>query len=365
MSRVKTGLVVVLMLLVVCSSQALASITDAASLRTFVYSTIGNNLSQLSSSALVNGKTVVWWQPAPGGPIMVDVNNVLVASGDLATVYTELAKYFGISLTTVSDISNPNAPSAFTTEIVFKNFALPTAKTLKDKARDVRKSNQLRTFGANISTEFVDKDNEYNGQIYRLNLGLAYDVNEFSFGVVLPYQHFDYNVLDGDRIGSVLFGQYTIPFGNELSLNFTGNFNYLYNSINIKSGGHETGNMFGAGLSSGIQYSNDSVELGAGATYQYNQDDSGRADDHQHLLKIGASAGKRFGNNQVVSVNGAYTNDVTTYKAKPDDQDYFEVGGDYRMNLSDTWDLNIGYKKTLGLHNYKSDLVYIGTALHF
>jgi hypothetical protein len=33
--------------------------------------------------------------------------------------------------------------------------------------------------------------------------------------------------------------------------------------------------------------------------------------------------------------------------------------------VTDSWKLNIGYKKTLSLEAFKSDLVYLGSALLF
>ncbi|MDD2365326.1 MAG: hypothetical protein PHN84_04110 [Desulfuromonadaceae bacterium] len=369
-------------LLSVASVFAAVIIQNATDLRTFVDTTIGQNLSTLSQTANVNGQTVVWWQEPPQtgpngtipGQIAIDIGGVASFYNTLDEVYLALAEHFNISLTSVASISNPSSPSVMTTNTVFSNLVLPPPKTASEKTavqpkdkdgRDIRESNRLRTFGASLSTEFVDKNNDYKGQVYGMNLGLAYDLDDFTVGVILPYQHFDYNILDADRIGTIFFGQYIVPLGDELSVAFTGNMNYLYNYLSYNKGGHDKRNMFGAGLSSGLQYNSDLLELGVGATYQYNKDNSNQADDYQLLVKTGANAGVRIGNNQVASVNIAYTGDVTNYKAKPEDQNYYEVGGEYRVNVSETWGLNLGYKKTLGLYKYRSDLVYLGSAVHF
>jgi len=46
-------------------------------------------------------------------------------------------------------------------------------------------------------------------------------------------------------------------------------------------------------------------------------------------------------------------------------QNYFEVGGEYKLNIADDWTMNLGYKKTLGLPNYRSDYLTIGTMWMF
>lgn len=367
MFNLKSVLAVLFFLTVSWSSAAFAMIiNDPAALKVFVDTQIGANVLPFpGSSTLVNGKSVMWFlSSSTPGAIDVEVNGVAVASGDLAAAYVGLARAFGISITAVS-VSNPNSPSVATTNLLFSNLVVPVAKTAKEKSRNIRQSNILRTFGASLSSEFVSRDNDYNGQIYGMSLGLAYDFDNFTVGVMLPYQHFDYNILYGDRIGTVFFGQYNIPVGKELNFSLTGNLNWLNNNVDYKLGGNQNDNTLGGGISTGVQYALEKIELGAGFTYQFNQDDSRQTDNSQHLLKMGTSAGLRIGNDQVASINFAYTNDPTTYKVKPNDQDYYEVGGDYRNNLSDTWGLNIGYKKTIGLRNYKSDLVYFGSAVHF
>jgi len=149
-------------------------------------------------------------------------------SGSFTTLWNAYAQALGVSISNVASLSNPNSPSAMATNLVFENLVMPSPKTAKEKTRDIRQAEGLRTFGANMRTEFVNKDNDYKGQIYGFNFGFAYDINNFTFGIMLPYQNLDYNVLDAHRIGTVLFAQYHIPVNKDLKISSTINFNYLY-----------------------------------------------------------------------------------------------------------------------------------------
>src|SRR6185503_19586424 len=161
---------------------------------------------------------------------------------------------------------------------------------------------------------------------YSTTLQTSWDIDNFSFGVLIPYDYLSLRALDAHRVGAVLYGQYRTAVTPELSAVFVVNGNYLYTAIdnNIRDV-----NTFGGGVSVALQVDQEHFLAGGALSYQYNVDDSDSVNDHQHLLKIGGNLGFRLGTNAVVNTFGTWTQDVTSYREVGQDtssKGYLDLG---------------------------------------
>lgn len=315
---------------------------------------------------VINGQSISWQVISPsvtaeisinGGPLIIVNSNTEAFNVIFNVVASSLA---------VGSLSSPNSPSQVTSRLVFDNLVLQSVKT----ATELRLENQqkskgeVRTFGAMLRGEFV-KANDNNGAIYGLNLGLAYDKDKYTLGVMIPYDRLDIGKLEGNRAGLIAFGQYHLKPASDWEVSLSGNMNYMFTQLYYGSGSDDNLHTYGAGVSTALRYMKESYELGSGVSYQYNRSDNISTDNDQHLLKLGLNGGYRITPDNVLSAFSSWTCDVTGYTYKPDKDNYFEVGTEYRTNLSETWSFSLGYKKVLGLSNFRSDLVYIGTLTQF
>src|SRR5262245_5802566 len=222
-------------------------------------------------------------------------------------------------------------------------------------------------FGGIFRYEHVDFDNRpinLGGDIYSTTLHATWDINNFSFGVLIPYDYLALHVLDANRVGAVFYGQYRLAVTPEMSAAFVANGNYLYTAIN-----HDIRdvNTFGGGVSASLQVDQEHVLSGCARSYQYNADDSNDVNDHQHLFKVGGNLGFRLGTNAVLNTFGIWTQDVTTYRNVVQDgsKGYLDLGIEMGLSLSKTWKINGGYKKILGLADFDSNAVFLGTLFRF
>jgi hypothetical protein len=194
---------------------------------------------------------------------------------------------------------------------------------------------------------------------------MAWDIDNFSVGFLVPYDFLDLQSFDAHRIGAVGYGQYHLPLNGPAILNFTLNGNYTYTAINRSD--LSDVNTFGGGMTLSLTLDQDPF-VGSGAlSYQFNADDSGSIDDKQHLLKVGGTLGMRLGANAAVTLFAAWTYDMTDHSVTRQglDKDYFDLGVELAWNLSPNWRISGGYKTVLGLQDFDSNMVFLGTLVRF
>lgn len=258
--------------------------------------------------------------------------------------------------------------SGKTTRLVFNQLVLPSAKTRSQKAAEAAQAvtKMPQTVAATVRYEKADfEESDNNGDIYGFNLGYAVDVDNMTFGVMIPYDHLDFDLFDADRVGAILYGQYSQDINEQTTMALTVNTNYMYTDLDIDNFGSEDVNTFGGGISGSFTYDGDMFVPSFGVSYQYNQDDTDVKDDDQHLIKVGTNMGFRVKENMVFNCFGVWNIDVTDYDNEPDDDDYFEVGLELNAYLSETWSLSGGYKKVISLDDFDSDQVYLGAVWKF
>ena len=319
------------------------------------------------SPAVINGDSVEVFSSSPGFvEVFVNGSPVATISDDRQTILSYLATTFNIPLTSAGSIAVPASAAAAVSNLIFNNLVVPTVPTqqTQEKQAQQKAKQKVRAFGSSLQAEWVDVAGE-DGNIYGLNLGYATDIDDYTFGVMVPYDRMNFDSFDADRIGAILFGQYHRSISDDLNMSVTTNLNYMYTAYEYDSGTDDEVNTVGIGLSTSLNYIQENYELGGGVSWQYNQDDVDVADDEQHLLKLGGNCGFHINQQSVVNLSVTWNYDVTDYTNDYGDDNYFELGTEYQADFTDTWALNIGYRKVVALKNYESDLVYLGSIWQF
>lgn len=255
---------------------------------------------------------------------------------------------------------------------IFNQVVLPrvesrTERQTKEEKLAQRLPQRPRTFGGTFRYEQVDFDQEasgLDGDIYATNLYMAWDIENFSVGFLVPYEFLDLRRFDAHMVGTILYGQYNLELNPVCTLGLTANGNYIYTAINNNI---NDVNTYGGGFGLSLTIDHELYVVSGAFLYQYNQDDSDNENDHQHLIKLGVNTGIRIGQNTVVSLFGTWNYDITDYKpvANATDDNYFDLGLMASWSVTRTWNLNGGYKRILGLKGFESNQFFVGTLLRF
>lgn len=332
----------------------------------------------ISGSVIINGQTVSWVADNPYAHYYVNgeyVGTYDDTGWDTRTPEEDYEEGMRIGRliakalfsTSLANPSSPASAAAKTSELIFNRVVMPKAQSRKVKENSAAQKamHMTRTIGGQLRYANVDQDDS-NGDVIGCNIGMAHDFENITIGGIVPYDYLDFdNLFDANRAGLMLFAQYFHDLRPDLSVTFTGNVHYIYTDIDYEFGGNDEINTFGGGLSTALTLDKDAYVASMALSYQYNKEDIDSIDDYSHLIKIGANAGYRIGQNFVVTLFGVWNKDITDYKNSSQDDDFFDLGTETTMNLSDTISMTVGYKKVVGLDNYDSDEIYLGSVLRF
>jgi hypothetical protein len=224
-----------------------------------------------------------------------------------------------------------------------------------------------RTFGGTFRYEHVNFEGDasgLDGNIYATNLHMAWDIENFSLGFLIPYEFLDLRSFDANQVGTILYAQYNLQITQISSLNLTANTNYIHTSINNNFSDFNT---LGGGVGLSLTFDKEIYVISGAFTYQFNKDDSDSENDHQHLIKLGGNIGVRLGQASVINLFGTWNNDITPYKRvlNVTDDQYWDLGIAASWSITNTWNLNGGYKRVLGLDDFESNQFFVGTLLRF
>jgi len=223
------------------------------------------------------------------------------------------------------------------------------------------KTDTPRVIAGYMRYESAGPESGGKSDIIGLSIGLAWDVDNLSYGFIVPYDNADTNGGDINRFGAVGFVQYSMSLAEDFGLMFTGNLNHMF----VDTEGKDV-SVFGGGPSVSVTYSgSEVVEPSLVLAYQYSTDDTDSAFDYQHLIKTGVNAGFRIRENAVVNVFGIWNYDASDYMDDNDSRSYFDAGLEVGYLISETWSLSLGYKAVLEIENYESDTIYLGTLIRF
>jgi hypothetical protein len=352
-----------------------------------VYTTGGTPLGKLNISDLLTGRSVISKTQQVGisglstaanpETVVVIVDGVTIFDGKLVNRadVVDLARVLDIlpalEVATSSSLAS-TSPSSVSSQLVYG--------TLNPNLLS-RSHRERRSIIANRPTNFVAADLKYeqakftktgeNGDLKGGTMTMSTEVlGGIELGAYIPYDYMDFGSFRANRTGTMLYAKRNWDLPKSLQLMTMANFNYIATYVNQFS----LTNTFGGGFGTSLNYDDggDFVPRVSFA-FQYNQDDYYKANDlikdnHQYLIKTGASLGYRLLDNATLQTGFVYTRDLTSYKSgynKLKDNDYFDinVGGSYA--IADMWQVNLNYKRMLGLNSYYSNGVFLGTALDF
>ena len=262
--------------------------------------------------------------------------------------------------------------SGLTSGLVFNQLILPEPQTaLEQMSAQAGAAPALlqkpRTFGAMFRYEHIhlhEDGLDLSGNGYTTNLQFAWDMDRLSFGVLLPYEFLALESFDAHIVGLVPFVQYRLPVSALYTVAFTANGNYAHTALNNN---FEDLNTYGGGVSVSVTRDANFLILRGALSYQYNRDDTGQPNNHQHLLKFGGDVGVRLGRQAIVTLFSTWNYDPTSYTnvVTPSKNNYVDLGLEAGFSLSTTWKLTGGYKAVLGLSNFGSHQVFVGSLLRF
>ena len=264
-------------------------------------------------------------------------------------------------------MSATDLASKQTTNLVMSKLALPVAMTSREKLDQdkAKASNRARLLDAQLRYEHVDLDDETLANIYGSSLGVAMDTGNFTYGAYVPYDYIKLKNTDYDmhRVGVILYGQYNLKLTDKLLSTFT--LDVPYTRLEISGEGAKDMNVFGGGAGVNLTYDAGVVVPSVAVQYQYSDGDKG-GDDYQHLFSSGCNVGFRIGEMMVINGFGIWNYDASSYLSDINrDRNYYDVGGEFKYSPTETYTLNLGYKKVLGLDRVDSDMVYLGALGHF
>jgi hypothetical protein len=187
-----------------------------------------------------------------------------------------------------------------TSSILFNQVVLPKVETRSEReSKQAAVAQQFprlpRTFGGMFRYEhvnFTHGASGLDGDIYATNLQLAWDIENFSVGFLIPFEHLDLRSFNANQIGTILYGEYSLRLSPIDTIGFIVNGNYMHSFIDQHI---DDVNTFGGGVGVSLTMDRDMFVIGGAVSYQYNGDDTNLPNDHQHLLKIGANIGIRIG----------------------------------------------------------------------
>jgi len=265
-----------------------------------------------------------------------------------------------------SSSSTTLAPTGKASDIVMQYLIIPTEKSAAYK----KLSNLKNSVGPVFRYENVDFDQNNSNEgadIYGTTLMWAKDTDSWSYGIFVPYDYMIFNdslIDDVNQIGAIGFGQYRIPFSEDKYLiTLTANLNYFFANLDFKNNDSDDVNSVGTGIGVGLKmlaFGNFIPTIGL--SYQYQNDDTD-TEDH-HLFRTGLNLAYLAGEKWAINGFAIWSADLTDYDTG-DNDNYWDLGIEISFQATDTWNLNLGYKKVAGLEDFDSDQIYLGATWKF
>ncbi len=325
-----------------------------------------------SGITTLNGQTVDWFTNADGSKsILFGAGNLggktSWAANDKSGVVKAFAEALGISPDEIVISSKDTSGAAqATSTTVFTDLVLPQVTTAAQaRRREARRQEGMpRAIGGSVRYSYLDASSD-NGYLAGATVGLAWDLDQVTVGLLLPYSHIDIDdVLAADRIGSVLFGQYGTDLSDSLSSRYTVYVDYLNTSIDYDGGGSNEISTHGAGVGASLTWKVAGLANTIAASVQEHRDNS-EGDRTFDTMKLGIVSAMRIGATQAVGINLTWTNDFSDYDTPYKDDNLYDAGITYRSDLSDTWTLSIGLNHQFRYNDVSATEVYLGSAMMF
>lgn len=313
-------------------------------------------------------------QYGPLGAFQITVNGKAFGSGGMLTQSEKQAFLQALGFVSSQNILSATSmastsSSAKISDTVFRSIISPSIQTRSQQQQQQNRPLQkLIVSFADLKYERAEfNDTNDKGNIGGFTASGSYDINRnFTLGAVVPYDYLSFDTFDAHRTGIILYGKHTLKLPSHFELSTAVNGNYMYAATQFKLAGNNQLSTYGGGFSTRLKFDNDSDFVPSAAfSLQYNEDNTDIRDNHQYLVKLGPSLGYRVLDNATIQVSGTWNKDITHYSQKPNDTEFYDLGIESAWFISDAWQLRGGYKKVLGLNNFDSDSVFLGSSVKF
>ncbi len=263
--------------------------------------------------------------------------------------------------------SLPDSATQRSTNIIMGEVVMPrTLTTFESDGRQIS-IEKPRLIGGYLRYESARVENQEDADIYGGTIGMAWETEQVTLGIIFPYDYMDYSVIKAHRFGAVGFGAYSFGLAQGLDLRFGAHASYMrVNPFDEPEGMDSSDvNYFGGGLSTTLTYDTGVLVPALAVMYQYTKDDSDNEEDYSHLLKVGGQLGVRMGERFVLSPFVIWNRDLSSYANSDDIYNFFDAGVEMGISVSETFTLNAGYKKVLGISDIDNDMGYLGFLYRF
>lgn len=338
---------------------------------TQAFSTQNVTVADVFSTLLTPGDTVI--PGASPGQYQITVNGQAFFSGSTLTQAEKTAFLLAIGYSEQTALSSSSlastSASSKVSDTIFNTIINPSIQT-RTQQQQSKALQKLIVSVADLKYEHAQfTDTNDKGNIGGFTASASYDINEkFSLGAVIPYDYLSFNTFQAHRTGVIMYAKNTLklPSSFELSTAINGNVMYTASQDRVTNRVTQLG-TFGGGFSTRLKSDNNDSNFvpSVAFSYQYNQDSTNIKDNYQHLIKLGPSLGYRILDNATIQVGGSWTKDISQYKQLQNGNDFYDVGVEGTWLIADAWQLRGGYKKVLGLTNFESDSVFLGSSLKF
>jgi len=208
--------------------------------------------------------------------------------------------------------------------------------------------------------------------------------NTFTLGLYLPYDYFNYDnsvVKHIHQVGSILYGIYSLPvFNREYQMEFMSHISYYHDFIDLSDSHRyecfidDDIDYLGFGFGFGLNKISGVIKPGFFSSVQYSHSYGELTNDY-YLIRTGANIEINLTENWYISLFGSWIVDLTDYDPPRDlayyDDDMFDndnfwkIGVETGYSFGAGWELNVGYRKILGLRDFDSDKIYLGMLWKF
>lgn len=311
----------------------------------------------------------------PSG-IGITINGTTYLSGGVATQADKLAimQAFGFIITqpvlSATSMASTSA-SAKVSDTIYRSIINPSIQTRsQQRQQQDRPLQKLIVALADLKYERAEfNDTNDKGNIGGFTTSGSYDINRnFTLGAVVPYDYLNFDTFEAHRTGIILYGKNTLKLPSHFELSTAVNGNYMYTASQFKTVSSSNQlSTYGGGFSTRLKFDHIDSNFVPSAAFslQYNEDNTDIRDNHQYLVKLGPSLGYRVLDNATVQVSGTWNKDITHYSQNTNDTEFYDLGIESAWVISDAWQLRGGYKKILGLKNFDSDSVFLGSSIKF
>ncbi|MDX8395269.1 MAG: hypothetical protein R8K22_02530 [Mariprofundaceae bacterium] len=248
------------------------------------------------------------------------------------------------------------------------------------------------------TTSITDNANAANAykvdtKSFGISLNLAYDIDDTSFGVILPYDRItrDFTEPTGfnDILSSVKDSRYGIIGFAKHAFQLDGGFSvtpslmlssladkkkeiYRNPTTLNKTKGSVTTNSYG--INTAFGYSQEAFQISFAIGYQYSKDNSGTVStidsvtpwDKQKLLRIGAKGVFQLSPQFAVGANAVWNSDSASFlKDNKMSKTYTNLGFDVTYMPNDQFGVTLGYTGLAGYTRASSSAFHLGANWEF